>query len=259
MLGVVLCVIGILLLLTWPTQSSPQESEYLLFIERGRERCFESETTVPFRNSPLGLYERRGHKYMLCQAPFISRSTSTAVSRPVDTDSTTVQNSIRKLREPYYYGYKSIPPGNYEAQIEKNEKYEIALRLQTYRRNDGLVELQEPQTLIACTTTESLTVPGLTTIIDDITTIPVVTNQKFDVLIHGSPTKRWSHRDSQGCINLPKYTESAVRSEWDRFKSVLRARGIKKSIPLVLHDAPTDSAERPSLPIDYVFEAVNPP
>lgn len=179
------------------------EIELLIVFLRRPEREVGGDNSLPFRNSPVGVYVADGTHFRLAKEGLIGRSSSTALSFPRETDTSTIDNHYKHRDGYYYYGYRSVPEGLYWLEEDIWRDGDICWLLSDWIRRDGTIDLPEQQELIAVRVVrdENFQNPRIVPYSD---VPPLRSIMKDECYLHPSITKFWSHRDSFGCLNLHK-------------------------------------------------------
>lgn len=215
------------------TQSVPlRDRTWLLVIGRRPERSFEAETSIPFRNSPMALYEHHGGAWIKREGDLMTRSTSSSTSRPLETDIPTVLKCL-EAETAYGYGYLSVPCGAYWLAPANPSSHETRWLISDWGTLDGVVSLEEAETVGFCKVDSSTSQSAR--IVD----VPGISRrgEKRGTFLHGTVTRYWSHVDSRGCINLCVEPESAggTVSPWEEFMGWVRKHGLlSQGLGLVL-------------------------
>jgi hypothetical protein len=218
----------------------PTQYDYVVVVGRGPERMRADETTLPLRGGRLAVYRQRAAGHLEKESDeWACRTESTGLHPPLHSDFETVEKFVNNLKRPYLFGYVSVPCGFYrlyDASTERRRQFALS----EWQRGDGLITLASPQVL------RVFAVPGDTSATmssDRETTVAVMaaTLEKNASMLHGSPTVRWSHRESNGCLNLFGSDMLGQNSEWEQFLRFLDARRIDtKRVTLGLCLMPLD-------------------
>lgn len=232
--------------------------ENLLVMLRGRERMFQSEEEIPFRNTPTSLFVRQGDKYVRrSDTVLMARSTATSGEFPKETDLQTVHNVMMRSASPspYSYGYESIPAGIYILQPTEWRNGDPAFSISSFGAPPGIVVLETPQTVRHCAVEYDANN-------DPVALKPLEGGQfrtfKQGCYLHPSVTRFWSHVDSNGCINFQRPPESLEGSDYGRFLDLI-ARELGSHNPdsfgLLIIDEETyqGASEDSSIPIALSF------
>lgn len=204
--------------------------DWVLVIGRRPEKTSSSDKKHPHRNSPLALYEISNDELVKREGDLISRSTSTAQEMPELPDLTTVSNYLTRHGGSYPFGFVSVPEGLYILQPMPWKKTgTTGLRLSSIQNSEGYINLQQEQIIQNIKVAENN--DGDRYIIDG-SSPERKTKYKSGVFLHPSPTRYWSHLDSQGCINLLASREGEddrVPADFDVLLNWLGSRGLLES------------------------------
>ncbi|MCX7716907.1 MAG: hypothetical protein N2111_00690 [Candidatus Sumerlaeaceae bacterium] len=234
MTGVFVLSFGIPRLIAWRVAYAPIEVsvaaldpthfDYVVVVGRGPERMRADETTLPLRGGRLAVYRQRDGRLEKESEEWACRTESTGLHPPVAPDLKTVEKFVNNQKRPYLFGYVSVPCGFYrlyDASTERRRQFALS----DWQRGDGQITLASPQVL------RVFAVPGDTSATmssDRVTSVAVIaaTLEKNASMLHGSPTVHWSHRESNGCLNLYGSDALVQDSDWAQFLRFIDTRRI---------------------------------
>lgn len=194
---------------------APAFPKVLVVVHRRNERLDANAQEIPFRNSPLRIYRLEGNVYEAVSKEWMSRSTTTSSGQPLWDD---VPSPAGKA---VLFGHQSLPLGLYSLQKAVwKDRVSVALHISAYGSRSGIIPLQENQVL------SQLTFPDVDPGFGWVPEICHVASRRYksEVYIHPSPTMRWSHQDSLGCINLsiPSDLTSSEPADYHDFEKRLQ-------------------------------------
>lgn len=162
--------------------SVPNACDFILVVGRREERK-QLDDPTPHRNSQIALYKKTPEGWKRDTRALPIRSTSTAINPGIEPSS-------QHLESEGIYGYVSIPLGMFSLKqgIWRDGKTRAFL-VSDWRSFDGEITLKAPQVIRARSRS------GATTVIRSSLT-------KQGSWIHPTWTEKWSHGDSNGCMNL---------------------------------------------------------
>ncbi len=222
---------------------SISKANHLLLVGRRPERTYEAEVDLPFRSSRVALYHRNGDFWDKISDEFPIRSTSTSTSKPLDSDARTIEGHFQRGNKDYFYGHASVPEGVFQLTTDTLRGKSIAFLISDWGRK-GTVTLPDPQILTAC---HVISDRNTSSIVDSVPALHSTSIEKGGCTIHGSPTRRWSHKDSLGCmtlLNLPSV--SGQKADWDIFVSKIESEAVfSRKTPVVLVVLPFEKISDP--------------
>lgn len=169
----------------------PETCEYMLVVARRAERQSE-EDPIPHRNSLVAFYEREKSGWQRVTDPLAIRSETTALNK---------SKTYEEMSSPgeHTYGYTSVPFGVFTLSEGVWRDGETpAYLISDWGCFDGRIGLKEPQVLRSLVVSRNAETGELTGSEQIIRT----SLEKRGSWIHYTRTERWSHGDSNGCMNL---------------------------------------------------------
>jgi hypothetical protein len=202
-------------------EGTPQPTVVVI---RGPERQAEKDLSRNFRGSTITIYmwNSGDSSWNRIVEGLPCRSTTTNTSPALETDFRTYGLRATSAARPIRIGNPTIPPGVYRVDHVESTRPN-GLLLSDEGRNDGYIVLPEPARLY----TQTVFVDSQGTTQSSIAFERVITS-KGENLIHGTPTRYWSHTDSLGCITLLNRGHSQGQStdHWGQFVEAVRKSGL---------------------------------
>lgn len=236
---------------------APESCRFLLIVARRPERMG-LDDPIPHRNSRVALYERTKSGWARVTVPLPIRSESTALKRKFPEDAG--KSEWEKLGS-YTYGYASVPLGVFTlSQHPWRDGVTPAFQISDWGRFDGLIGLHSPQVLRSLETTRNLETKAF----EQSESVIRSSIKKQGSWIHYTHTERWSHGDSNGCMNLYRPTDYAGKDfPYADFLSWFRERSLEPGpegdlVPLAVvpfeyvHEPNTDEELRVNLPRGFL-------